>query len=70
LDLGFGQNRIYFDYFVFQTKETKRHKWKTQASWSRLMRRDSTIDKPVVPEKIETMARTMFKEKIDELSIE
>jgi len=37
---------LVLDDYAIQSRKTKRHGWKTVRMWSRLERRDNTIDRP------------------------
>ena len=49
--------RIYFDAFFFQTKESSRHKWRTQSHWQRLDKRSNNIDCPNPPQDVIEQAK-------------
>ena len=61
---------IYFDRYSFQTRETRRHKWKVQTHWDRLNRRDNTIASPPLPPDVEAEVRPYFAEQVRALPIE
>ncbi|KKL91937.1 hypothetical protein LCGC14_1889710 [marine sediment metagenome] len=64
-----GRGKIYFDSWAFQSKESKRHKWKTQSHWTRLMRRDNTVDNPPLPGDVVVELREMLSDKVNTLEI-
>ena len=71
LNIGVGYSCVWFDGFLFQTKESKHHTWKTQSHWGRLMQRDNTIkDRPLLPPDIEAEMRAYYQEYILALPID
>lgn len=69
LSIGYSSPCIYFDHYSFQTKETKRHKWRRQTYWTRLERRYNNIDTPPLPSDVETEMRQLFANNVRELFI-
>jgi hypothetical protein len=48
--IRFGNDGIYFDYYIVEAKESPLHKkWIRQSYWSRLMQRENTLKEPPLP---------------------
>ena len=66
-------DHLYLSYYVFETRESRRHGWKKQTQWTRLDTRSNTIDvPPKSSEVIEDMRRQYietFTEVIKSLSV-
>jgi hypothetical protein len=55
------RDTLVLDAYKFQERPSKRHKWVTQAIWTRIdNRRNSTIKNPSVPECIQAQAKADF----------
>lgn len=48
VDLDFGGGRVYLDRFDVSQRKTKRHGWKSVASWGTFDTRRNTTDQPTV----------------------
>lgn len=60
---------LYFDNFIFETKETPRHKWNNQSYYDRLMRRSSNIDMPAIPLDVIARVKEQICKTINDLLI-
>ncbi len=69
INIGYTNSSIYFDDYSFQTKESKRHHWKRQTHWTRLMRRDNNIDNPPLPPDVVSEMQSYYQEYILTLPI-
>ena len=64
LSIDYSTTCIYLEYYSFDTKETARHKWRTQNHWGRFDRRNNNIDGPPLPMQVETEMRRRYQERI------
>jgi len=64
-----GRNSITLQYYSFQTKGTKRHKWKAQTHWERFDRRNNNIDIPPIPLDVDKEVHELYKQFIGTLPI-
>lgn len=64
-----GRNSITLQYYSFQTKETKRHKWKAQTHWTRYDRRSNNIDIPPIPLDVDKEIHGIYQKFISTLPI-
>ena len=60
---------IYFDDYIFEAKDTIRHKWRIQSRWSRLNSRESNIACPQIPAEIEIEMRRQFMAQVEKLEV-
>lgn len=56
---------VHLDTYGEQTRQTKRHKWKSNSFWSRLDKRNSNIEKPDVDEIAKQEAIDQFRQQIN-----
>jgi len=65
LNLGLtGSPCIYLQYYSFQTRGTKRHKWVEQTHWQKIDRRYNNISDPPLPPDVEDEMRKRYQEYI------
>ena len=59
-----------FDTFIFETKESTRHrKWERQSYYDRTMRRESTIDRPEIPQDVLDTVKSEITQVINGLEV-
>lgn len=70
LSTSYGHQCIYFDSYLIEYKDTERQRlWRVKSKWSRLMRRESTIESAPLPVDVINEAKEKFAELIKALPI-
>ena len=62
--------RLFFDGFTFETKASTRHrKWKCQAKYNRLMKQESTLSCPRIPQDVISEVKSKINQSINETEV-
>uniref|UniRef100_A0A6M3K6S6 Uncharacterized protein n=1 Tax=viral metagenome TaxID=1070528 RepID=A0A6M3K6S6_9ZZZZ len=70
ITIDYSRSYIYLRRYSFQTKETKRHKWKAETHWERFDRRNNNIAVPPIPLDVDKEIHARYQEYINTLPIE
>ena len=67
----YSRQVIWFDSYAIEVKESTRKKlWHNDGIWTRLMRRENTIQSPPLPPNVEAEMRENFISQVKQLPIE